>query len=240
MVIVTPQKEKYKCIIPTVLPREQDDGSSYSGPGPLELIQPLFTLSGCSIRMDSYWTYEICHGYYIKQFHEEREGKVNKIQEYWLGRWDQRKSDELQKEIIARGPNAKLKETKIDGAYLPYLEIEMTDGTECDLSKKPRVTKVLYVCYPQDKSQIIIYSFKETSTCNYEIVILTNNLCSHPQYRPKVVKENVINCLPLNGAPTRPRALLRNVIENLKLRYQKITVSLVLERLLDVAYFIFA
>lgn len=37
---------------------------------------------------ESYWTYEICHGHYVRQYHEEREGKKVKLQEYILGRWD--------------------------------------------------------------------------------------------------------------------------------------------------------
>ena len=73
----------------------------------------------------------------------------------------------------------------------------MKDGTLCDLNSQPRQTRVLYVCYPAGKNQI--YSFKEVninrynmhelsdtsyvqvSTCEYELVVLTSILCSHPR-----------------------------------------------------------
>ena len=55
----------------------------------------------------------------------------------------------------------------------------MTDGTLCDLNQQPRRTRVLYVCYPAGKNEI--YSLKEVSTCEYEVVVLTNVLCSHPR-----------------------------------------------------------
>lgn len=70
---------------------------------------------------------------------------------------------------------------KIDGVSMPYLEINMTDGTLCDLSQKPRVTKVLYVCYAHPKHEIT--SFKETSICEYEIIVLSPLLCKHPKYK---------------------------------------------------------
>lgn len=72
--VTTHNKEKYKCLIPQLQDKESDSDTAYSGPTPLELLSPLFTSSSCSYRIESYWTYEICHGSYIKQYHEEREG----------------------------------------------------------------------------------------------------------------------------------------------------------------------
>lgn len=70
--VTTHNKEKYNCLIPQLQNKESDSDTAYNGPTPLELLQPLFTT--CSYRVESYWTYEICHGNYIKQYHEEREG----------------------------------------------------------------------------------------------------------------------------------------------------------------------
>jgi len=44
--------------------------------------------------LETFWTYELCHGRYIRQYHEERDGKKIKLQEYYLGRWDKDKMDE--------------------------------------------------------------------------------------------------------------------------------------------------
>lgn len=39
------------------------------------------------IKVDTYWIYEICHGKHVRQYHNEREGKTQKEQEFFLGKW---------------------------------------------------------------------------------------------------------------------------------------------------------
>lgn len=70
---------------------------------------------------------------------------------------------------------------KIEGLSLPYLLVTMDTGTMCDLSGKPRLARVFYVCYPAGKHEI--FSLEEASTCEYEIVVLTPYICQHPDYR---------------------------------------------------------
>ena len=48
-------------------------------------------------QLESFWTYELCHGRYIRQYHEERDGKKVKLQEYYLGKWDKEKMDKQSK-----------------------------------------------------------------------------------------------------------------------------------------------
>ena len=57
----------------------------------------------------------------------------------------------------------------------------MKDGTPCDLTHQPRQTRVLYVCQPDGHGEV--YQLKETSTCEYEVMVLTSILCSHPLFR---------------------------------------------------------
>lgn len=81
----------------------------------------------------------------------------------------------------------------------------MTDGTQCDLiNNKPRVTKVLYVCYAHGKNEV--YSLKEVSTCQYEVIILAPSLCAHPNFKPQEMAENTIRCSPQMFAPVQPKA----------------------------------
>lgn len=75
MVVTSSHKEKYKCILPSIQEKEQNGSDKYEGPGPLELIAPLFSQNSCTYRLESYWTYEVCHGRFIRQYHEDREGK---------------------------------------------------------------------------------------------------------------------------------------------------------------------
>lgn len=172
---------------------------------PLDLVAELFTTAACSFRAESYWTYEVCHGDYIKQYHEEREGKSVKLQEYVLGRWDKKHTEQLQERLAAAEQrNEPVQYKKIESLTLPYLEVEMANGTPCGLiDNKPRSARVLYVCYPHGKNEV--YSLKEVSTCQYEVVILTQSLCDHPSYKPLAASEHRIRCSPSTvGAPLPP------------------------------------
>lgn len=222
IVVTSHNQEKYKCFLPKLQEESKTEDPSTLETSALDYLEPLFIGDICSYRIETYWTYEICHGNYIKQYHEERDGKSSKLQEYYLGKWTKDMTAELRKTIEANR-NEKLRYKKIDGLNLPYFEVEMIDGTLCDLNNEPRTTKIHYVCYAHGKNEI--YSLKETSTCNYEIVVLTPNLCLHPKYKIQETKDNSINCVPLEGSPKKPKSLLAMEVESMKLRYQKLMVS---------------
>lgn len=178
--------------------------------------------------MESYWTYELCHGRYVRQYHEDREGKKLKMQEYYLGTLDKAQKIKLSDtyDEQAKNPNRKLNIPikKIDGINMPYVEVEMTDGTLCDLNNKPRSIKVLYICYKHGKHDV--YSLKETVSCEYEAIILSPVLCTHPDYKPQDTGENEITCLPVDTAPKKPKALMSMELESLKMRHQQARVNL--------------
>lgn len=47
----------------------------------------------------------------------------------------------------------------------------------------------------------------EISSCKYEIVVLTNRLCSHPAYKPKPKNNKQIHCYNIDEeAPAKPAA----------------------------------
>lgn len=96
-------------------------------------------------------------------------------------------TDQIQEKRV--GP---LPTKKIDGLNMPYVEMNMTDGTLCDLSGTPRSVRVLYICYRQGKHEV--YSLEETRTCEYEVIILSPLLCAHPEYRVRDQLQNDINC----------------------------------------------
>ncbi len=82
------------------------------------------------------------------------------------------------REQVSDGSVRKPHKKRIETMNMPYYELVMTDGTVCDLNGQPRVTRVVYVCYPAGKHEI--YSLKESSTCEYEIIVLSPTLCAHP------------------------------------------------------------
>lgn len=220
MIVTTMHKEKYKCMLPNINEKENGNLINYTGPTPIELLEPLFSQTSCSYRIESYWTYEVCHGKFVRQYHEEREGKKVKLQEYILGQWDK---TQLEVTVDALKMDDKTKDTtpipgkKIDGVTLPYFELTMGNGTLCDLTNnKPRQTKIIYVCQIHGKNNI--YSLKETSTCQYEFVILSPFLCAHPKYKPQESGENPINCIPMEGYPEKPYSLLKMRADSKKYR----------------------
>ncbi|KAJ8669372.1 hypothetical protein QAD02_000631 [Eretmocerus hayati] len=223
--IVSPNNEKYQCFIPALVEPENEQEEEYNGPSPIDFLSLLFKQNTCSYRLESYWAYELCHGTYIRQYHEERDGKKSRVQEFYLGKFDALQKMELSKKyhLLAENPNrkAEIPMKKIDGVNMPYVEMEMTDGTMCDLNDKPRTTKIIYVCYQHGKQEI--HSIKETATCEYEAVVLTPLLCNHPDYKPQDTGENKINCRPLDDAPKKPRSLTSLEAESFKLRQQKVS-----------------
>ncbi|XP_063240269.1 endoplasmic reticulum lectin 1 [Bacillus rossius redtenbacheri] len=222
MLVTTQSDERYKCQLPRTQEKATGAVETYSGPTALELLRTLFEQQHCSYRLESYWTYEVCHGRYIRQYHEDREGKKVKVQEFNLGKWD--KSDaarinEWERALMRDGRPAPRK--KVDSAETPYLQLNMTGGTMCDLSGQARLTAVLYVCHARAKHEVV--TFKEVSTCEYETVVLSPLLCGHPLFRPQESDENPINCFALEGTPKKPRNLVAMEAESIKLRHQKYT-----------------
>uniref|UniRef100_A0AAQ5WX90 Endoplasmic reticulum lectin n=1 Tax=Amphiprion ocellaris TaxID=80972 RepID=A0AAQ5WX90_AMPOC len=51
VIMTTTEKEKYKCLLPSLTAGEEDDEKEYSGPSPGELLDPLFKRSSCSYRV---------------------------------------------------------------------------------------------------------------------------------------------------------------------------------------------
>lgn len=220
MSVTTHEKEKYRCLLPTLKENEQNSDEDYTGPNPIELLAPAFETSSCSSLLESYWTYELCHGRYIRQYHEERDGKKFKLQEFILGRWDKSMTAKLSAEYDkeqAEGRSLVPPLKKLDGISLPYVQLNFTDGTLCDLNGKPRRTAVLYVCFAGTKNDIFV--IKETSTCEYEVIVISSELCKHPKYRPKVTGENEITCRPLDGSPKKPMSLLQMETDAFKQRH---------------------
>ncbi|XP_053731111.1 endoplasmic reticulum lectin 1 isoform X1 [Synchiropus splendidus] len=213
VIMTTTEKEKYKCILPSPPTTDESDERLYNGLSPGELLEPLFKRSTCSYRIESYWTYEVCHGKHVRQYHEEKETGQQKIsvQEYFLGNAAQKVQSTDQdsvkdEEKLKSSSEAEVQSKNIEGQLTPYFSMEMGNGTPCLLEKnKPRSTSVLYVCHPEAKHEIL--SVAEVQTCRYEVVVLTPLLCSHPKYTFKTSPVNPIFCHSLADSPMRPRGL---------------------------------
>lgn len=216
VVMMTKDQEQYKCILPEVysIKKQQDSVDNYHGPSASELMDRLFQQTSCSYRLESYWTYELCHGKHLRQYHETKEqGKKPKLQEYILGFGRDTDTaaaatDPESEDLPPPVKDSHIKHRRIDGMDLPYYEVVMTGGTPCDLTGDPRKTRVLYVCQPDGHGEV--YELKETSTCEYEVMVLTDVLCEHPMFRPKNPPVNRISCHSLASSPHKPRQLVED------------------------------
>uniref|UniRef100_F1L4R1 Endoplasmic reticulum lectin 1 n=1 Tax=Ascaris suum TaxID=6253 RepID=F1L4R1_ASCSU len=180
--------EKYLCAVPDVSSQSKRKIESYSGPSPGELIRTLYEERLCSYWLDLYWTYELCHGRYVLQYHDEKESIRSPRTEFYLGnfRHEQTKMDDRGFDQL--NPPSR----KVDDVDLAYYPVNYRHGTVCDLTGKPRTATVIYVCRLDAKDQI--YSFVETSSCAYEVVVLTRRLCTHPSFQPVIVPQHEIVC----------------------------------------------
>ncbi|XP_050807829.1 endoplasmic reticulum lectin 1 isoform X1 [Gopherus flavomarginatus] len=223
IIMTTVDKEKYKCILPLIANGDEEEEKDYKGPSPGELLEPLFKQSSCSYRIESYWTYEVCHGKYIRQYHEEKEtGQKINIQEYYLGNMLIKSPlsdpDQDEKENLKEIPTK-----NIEGQTTPYYPVGMGNGTPCTLRQNlPRSSTVMYICHPEAKHEIL--SVAEVTTCEYEVVILTPLLCNHPKYRFRASPVNDIFCQSLPGSPLKPHNLeqLEQQQEMLKMPFRRI------------------
>lgn len=211
--ITTKRKEKYRCILPKIALQqgqdENDDKDEEEELSPYQLLKPLFVREVCSYRLEQYWTYELCHGRFIRQFHEE--STVTKIssQEYILGKFDISNLAQSEKNFNSKLEALKKEGKKrptvaVDDLQLPYIEVNMTGGTMCDLSNTPRLTRVFYVCNEDAKHEL--FSIKETSTCEYEAIVFSPLLCLHSDFRVMQHAENDISCYPVEKSPYKPLA----------------------------------
>ncbi|XP_046884692.1 endoplasmic reticulum lectin 1 isoform X2 [Hypomesus transpacificus] len=209
VIMTTAEKERYKCLLPSLSNGDENEERDYAGPSPSVLLEPLFKQSSCSYRIESYWTYEVCHGKHVRQYHEEKEtGQIN-IQEYFLGNMaGTDDATEAEKMSELKSESGKVPTKNVEGQLMAFHRVWMGAGTPCLLRQGgPRSTSVLYVCHPEAKHEIL--SIAEVTTCEYEVVVLTPLLCSHPRYRFKSSPVNAIFCQALPGSPLRPFRLTK-------------------------------
>ncbi|XP_022669799.1 endoplasmic reticulum lectin 1-like [Varroa destructor] len=201
--MMSSDKEPYVCFVPRHLEVKASEATTrnYNGPTPLELLEPLLANRVCRYKLDHYWTYQLCHGKSLRQYHEDTTSTKVHIVEFYLGKYDldMMKADNekykaefaerLKTPTLSRAPTV-----KIDGVDHPYFAVNMSYGTLCDINQRPRNTQVWYVC--DQMSDHDVHSFEEPASCTYRVVVRTPYLCKHPDYRVEVAPENEISCHP--------------------------------------------
>ncbi|CAB60843.4 Endoplasmic reticulum lectin 1 [Caenorhabditis elegans] len=185
--IMSKNNERFLCKLPQI-DVEVKKNVEYSGATAGKLLETmLYKDKMCSYLIDVYWTYQVCHGRYVIQYHEDKmlTGQVSRT-EFYLGNFDS---------ALTASTNEQVKPAtrRIENEDYPYYSVSYNHGTSCDVTGgKPRTTDVVYICV--EKVQHKILSVTEISSCHYEIVIMTDLLCKHPEYQLSEKKDHKIVC----------------------------------------------
>ncbi|XP_028393086.1 endoplasmic reticulum lectin 1-like [Dendronephthya gigantea] len=228
VLITTKDNEQYSCSLPKLREDLMDEYSPGPGPSPEEMLKPLTGNTRCSYRLDTYWTYELCHGSHVRQFHDEKPMKSQVVQEYMLGKVatvEKKDGEKLKEEATeSKKTNVEKKEDEpqgqvlppkrnLNGREVPYYEVTMDNGTPCELLQgKPRKSRILYMCKPDSNNEII--SVKEVQSCEYQLEVLTPFLCASDMYNVKEDQIHPIRCHSLNGSPREPQSYIYHVEES--------------------------
>lgn len=214
--IATKYGERYKCLLPTTIEQLNFDSTATNSSSedtlkdktPYQLIEPLVDNNVCSYRFELYWVYELCHGKHLRQYHEEGTKYKSQVgQTYYLGRLDADQLESLDEEFKTQkqeleSSGASWPKKLIDGLYRSYVTVNMTGGTLCDLTKKSRKSRIIYACNLEQRHEL--YSIKEVSTCDYEVIVLTPLLCAHRDFKLETVTQHEIHCFSVGKAPKKP------------------------------------
>ncbi|UJR09269.1 hypothetical protein I4U23_013514 [Adineta vaga] len=208
-IFTSKRKETYSCVLPTTQSTDTTLPDYILNTELESFFQNLHSQAAttCTYRLDPYWTYELCHGMHIRQYHETKvAGKKTMHQEYFLGYYHAASQEKLvndQDQAVTR-----ILYKTFDNREMPMLEVRYTHGTNCDLnSDSPRETVVLYMCHENGRNGIM--SIQEVSSCHYEIVIASPQLCKISAFNLVEPSQYKINCYPHENVGRRPRNLAR-------------------------------
>lgn len=171
--------QKYQCKLPLQANSDEAEGSSGKEPEPeiniASLIAPLHE-SPCLVRTKDWWTYQVCFGRDVTQYHVE--------------------NDKPSGEIMSLGVFNTDRETSGDKSLSYYPEL-YTNGSKCDLTGRGRESELRFVCNEKAPREFIGDIF-EPKSCEYTIVIHTDKICSVPQFKPATDTVPMdINCKPI-------------------------------------------
>eukprot|EP00475_Leptophrys_vorax_P014149 TRINITY_DN20531_c0_g2_i2.p1 TRINITY_DN20531_c0_g2~~TRINITY_DN20531_c0_g2_i2.p1 ORF type:complete len:248 (-),score=29.62 TRINITY_DN20531_c0_g2_i2:70-720(-) len=129
---------------------------------------------------------------------EHREGSNEITMEFYLGRYNKtatRLAQQRHDEAHGGSSNGKRR----------YHVHVYTNGTTCDLTNTGRRTEVRHFC--EEGSQSYIAAIKEGPTCEYDLILNTNLLCAHSQFRVMKQPIHFINCHAYPGQSSLPEAI---------------------------------
>jgi len=170
--------QRYTCSLPSPKKDDPEDGDSPEKPEETDVQNLLLPLKAgpCIYKTKEWWTYEICYGRQIKQYHVENDKPVG--------------------ELLVLGVHSPGHDTW-GPSNRTYQPMTYTNGSRCDLTGNARQTELRFVCN-EAATQEFIGDIFEPQSCEYTIVVHTARLCSVPWLRPVQEQEPLqIKCNPV-------------------------------------------
>ncbi|XP_067131346.1 protein OS-9-like [Centruroides vittatus] len=179
--------QDYECLLPQLELKDEildfSESATVESSDIKDLLQPLQN-APCLIKTKDWWTYELCYGHYIKQYHVEDSKIVGQV--ITLGLYD---SD-------FDWDNETNKDKSSENRQKRYHSQYYNNGSKCDLTGQPRNAEIRFFC--EEDSGDYIHRVDEPGTCSYLITVHTSRICNHPYLKPLPSnKPQVISCSPL-------------------------------------------
>lgn len=185
MLMTTKFGQEYQCSLPeNSYPTEhaESDDPEAEAPDVLKLLEPLRN-APCLTKTRNWWTYELCYGKSIKQFHIENGKPEGAIIFLGLYDYDFDWSNETNLEQFNKTGQQK------------YHSQVYSHGSKCDITGVPRRAEVRYFC--DEESTDYIDSVEEPETCSYVFTVHTSRVCAFPPLkRISSSKPHTISCSP--------------------------------------------
>lgn len=185
MLMTTKFGQEYQCSLPeSSFPPEHSESAQTEeeAPNVLKLLEPLRS-APCLTKTRNWWTYEICYGKSIKQFHVENGHPEGAI--IFLGLYE---SD------FDWNNETNLEQFNKTGQQKYHSQI-YSHGSKCDITGVPRRAEVRYFC--DEDSTDYVESVEEPETCSYVFTVHTSRVCAFPPLkRISPTKPYTISCSP--------------------------------------------
>lgn len=185
MLMTTKFGQEYQCSLPeNSYPTEhaESDDPDAEAPDVLKLLEPLRN-APCLTKTRNWWTYELCYGKSIKQFHVENGKPEGAIIFLGLYDYDFDWNNETNLEQFNKTGQQK------------YHSQVYSHGSKCDITGVPRRAEVRYFC--DEESTDYIDSVEEPETCSYVFTVHTSRVCAFPPLkRISPSKPHTISCSP--------------------------------------------
>lgn len=185
ILMMTKFGQEYQCSLPeSSYPTEhtESDDAEDEAPNVLRLLEPLRN-APCLTKTRNWWTYELCYGKSIKQFHVENGKPEGAIIFLGLFDYDFDWNNETNLEQFNKTGQQK------------YHSQVYSHGSKCDITGVPRRAEVRYFC--DEDSTDYIESVEEPETCSYVFTVHTSRVCAFPPLkRISPSKPHTISCSP--------------------------------------------